>query len=159
MADDGRWELRYNVDTKQFDFSQLEAIQHPDSNDNNDNIIIEVTATLTRTDGASASSQFLVTIYDDGPKITGTDDLLVDETGDLKSVTGLLTKDFGADVEGAVVKFTAENAEWDVETRTLTDNDGYWKLVYNAQSEDEYQFTQLKAIPHADTLDNNDFLE
>ncbi|KTD48865.1 structural toxin protein RtxA [Legionella rubrilucens] len=55
------------------EFKQLMPVQHANPQDPNDFITVPVIMTATREgDGARASSDFTVTIFDDGPRIVGT---------------------------------------------------------------------------------------
>ncbi|KTC94111.1 DUF5801 repeats-in-toxin domain-containing protein [Legionella erythra] len=55
------------------EFKQLIPVQHANANDPNDFITVPVIMTATReADGAKASCDFTVTIFDDGPRIVGT---------------------------------------------------------------------------------------
>ncbi|KTD15494.1 DUF5801 repeats-in-toxin domain-containing protein, partial [Legionella hackeliae] len=82
-ANDGSWSLKYNADTQNYEFTQLQAFQHADSTNPDDSMAIPVSVTLTRTDGAVATSTFNITMYDDGPRIETTSQVLnltVDES-------------------------------------------------------------------------------
>lgn len=65
-ADDGTWTITVNNDGT-YTFEQLAVIDHPNDANPNDSIGIDVTATATDNEGDTATSQFTVTVFDDGP--------------------------------------------------------------------------------------------
>jgi Domain of unknown function (DUF5801)/RTX calcium-binding nonapeptide repeat (4 copies) len=86
----------------------------------------------------------------------------VDETGGMHSVSGNLNVDYKGTGTTPVVTLSHNDgngnpdATWDSATHTLTDNNGYWKAVVNADG--TYTFTQLMAMHHGDPNNPNDAL-
>ena len=70
IADDGSWQAVVNSDGT-YTFTQLQAMDHPVAGsspaDHNDPILINITATVTDSDGDSVSKTFVITVLDDGP--------------------------------------------------------------------------------------------
>ena len=64
----GSWQIQVNSDGT-YTFEQTGAMEHPDSDDPNDNLPVEVTVTVISDNGLSAESSFTVNIFDDGPSI------------------------------------------------------------------------------------------
>jgi VCBS repeat-containing protein len=112
--------------------------------------LITVTATISDGDGDETSASVnlggALAFNDDGPSILETSDEAVDETGGLDSVTGNLSFIYGADGAGEV-SLEANGATWNAETTTLSDDAGFWNIVVD-EANQEYTFTQLKAMDH-----------
>ena len=104
-------------------------------------------------DGDTGMAQLAITLAADSvPVITATN-VSGDETGSLATGSGLLSVDFGADGEGAVIALAAAGATWDGETATLSADDGSWAI---AAADGEYAFTQYAPLDHADVTDPDD---
>ncbi|MDW7773517.1 MAG: retention module-containing protein, partial [Desulfobulbaceae bacterium] len=127
-ADDGSWNIVLNGDGT-YTFNLLAPQTHPDDTDPNDALPpIQVTATVTDSDGDTASTTFDITIYDDGPTVSENATVLLDDDAlaggnpggigddvDAANVTGTLAHSFGADggsitwlADGAPAGFTYE---------------------------------------------------
>ncbi len=152
-AQDGSWQLVVNPNGT-YTFTQLQAMQHPDSTDPNDSLPIKVTATVTDGDKDAVAKDFVITVYDDGPALT-VGNQQVDETGGLDVVQGTLDFAYGQDGAGSLA-LSAAGADWNPATQTLAAQDGSWQLVVNPNG--TYTFTQLQAMQHPDGTDPNDSL-
>ncbi|TVQ72232.1 MAG: retention module-containing protein, partial [Oceanospirillales bacterium] len=64
----GSWQIQINPDGT-YTFTQTGAMEHPNSDDPNDVVPVEVTVTVVSENGLSAESSFIVNILDDGPSI------------------------------------------------------------------------------------------
>ncbi|MGI6655752.1 MAG: retention module-containing protein [Desulfobulbus sp.] len=143
-ADDGSWTLRVLDDGGNYTFTQHKAMTHPDPNDPNDSLPIDITVTVTDGDGDSASGEFTINVFDDGP-VVAPEGLPVYESSDLnKSLPGSLNINYGADGFGSL-ELSASGATWNA--GTLAADDGSWIL----QVEDDagnYTFTLREPLTH-----------
>ncbi|WP_407279580.1 retention module-containing protein [Aromatoleum evansii] len=117
--------------------------------------VTTVSQTVSGTQGSFeflASTGTVTTDIDYTPSIT-TSNQIVDETGGLDTVSGLLAVNYGGDNPGTLA-LAASNATWTAGTNTLTANDGSWKIVVNSNG--TYTFTQLAPLTHPVTTDSND---
>ncbi|TSE24894.1 Poly(beta-D-mannuronate) C5 epimerase 1 [Tepidimonas sediminis] len=96
-----------------------------------------------------------VTIIDDDVSVSA-QSVQGDESEGLQILTGRLDIDFGPGDDGAV-ELEAEGATWDADSRTLSDNDGRWKIVLKDGG--VYEFLQLGALVHAVAENPDDKLE
>lgn len=67
---EGLWEIDLNLTTGFYTVTLLQPIDHPDTSDPDDIVQYPITATARDADGDTATSDFILTIRDDGPTIT-----------------------------------------------------------------------------------------
>ena len=170
--------LTLDPDTGEITQEQLRAVEHNDPLDPVESgasaAVLGSTITLTATaedgDGDTVSSGVDIgssfTFEDDGPAITGTTNVSVDEEGltggnlgdsyldggDLAgndiTADGDLGVDFGEDGPGdAAFALSAADATWDAGSNTLNADDGSWNIVVAADG--SYTFTLTGAQTHA----------
>jgi hypothetical protein len=117
MANDGTWKIV--VSGNSYTFTQLAQIDHDDETDPNDSVGIDVTVNAVNGGGSTLASRSLtVTVYDDGPTaifpqyavVKNATDLVdpVIVTGLKLDLDGLLTGNYGADVNGGTVRFSQD---------------------------------------------------
>ena len=97
-----------------------------------------------------------VTIIDDDIALTSAVSE-VDETDGLDQVSGNLTVNYSGSGSTPVISLKADDATWDPDTRTLTDDNGAWQIVM--ANNGAYTFTQLKAMNHPLIANSDDAVE
>ncbi|MBI9078945.1 MAG: FecR domain-containing protein [Pseudodesulfovibrio sp.] len=102
--------------------------------------------TIANTDGDTASAQLSIELAPDSEPVISVTDSTGSEADDPMIVTGTLSADFGADIEGSSIVLTAANANWS--GNTLTADDNSWNITLNGS---EYTFTQSLPLNHSDS--------
>ncbi len=143
-----------NPVTGAYTVTQLGPIDHPEANETGaaDPLRMKVNFTVTDGDGDTSSNSIQIDILDDAPILVSApttglslneDDLILgnDETTpkEALSATGNLNISLGAD--GGSIALSAPAAEWNSTNKTLTANDGSWKVTLN--SDGTYKFELL----------------
>ena len=114
---------------------------------------VDIDYVVEDADGDTGMARLSIVLAADSAPVITTSDVSGDETGSLVTGSGLLSVDFGADAQDAVIMLAAAGATWDNETATLTANDGTWSI---SAGNGEYAFTQLAPLDHADLTDPDD---
>ncbi|MCX5819878.1 MAG: retention module-containing protein [Deltaproteobacteria bacterium] len=150
LANDGTWKMELDNNNFSYTFTQLAAIDHPNHNNPDDPIFLNIKATVTDSDGSSVNEWASIRIDDDGPSICHVVNLTVDETGGLDTMNGHLDFAYGADgpADIGAIKLSADGASWDGATNTLTGAGGAWTMVVTDTVSGAYTFTQLAAMDH-----------
>jgi len=166
-------------DTGAYTYTQFAAIDHPDTNSNGERVVLNFGIDVTDKDGDSVSTTIQVDVYDDGPQLTNTEELCVDETNlPGESDTGTITADFGADGVGDVYGTGANTFSYNgsVANGQLTSNGNpvsvsvngagdyvgtaggntVFTLTFNPSG--SYTFNLLGELDHADPNDPNDII-
>jgi Ca2+-binding RTX toxin-like protein len=102
--------------------------------------------TIANADGDTASAQLSIELAPDSEPVISVTDSTGSEADDPMIVTGTLSADFGADIEGSSIVLTAANAGWS--GYTLTADDNSWDITLNGS---EYTFTQSLPLDHSDS--------
>jgi T1SS-143 domain-containing protein len=122
---DNAWTLQVNGDGT-YTFTQLQALDHPNSSDPNDPLDIKITAVATDGDGDSISKDFKVTVFDDGPTFDHApqDAPLGNEAG--SHFTGDLGVNFGYDgpADNSALQLGDINGD-SLVGKTVVDNHGH----------------------------------
>ena len=144
-ANDGSWTLGVN-DNMSYTFTQHQVMSHPDTEDPNDTIVINVTANVVDSDGSTTGDQtFKITVNDDGPVVTDYDGVINNSVNN--SLNGILDYGLGEDGLGSIsfsmasssVPLTS-NGNAIQTTSVDTDGDGLETLVgYVDQNNNGYE--------------------
>ncbi len=165
-AGDGSWTIELKADGS-YDFKLLKnTLAHGPGNNGQNDLKIDVSYVATDGDLDKLDGKFTITIVDDEPVVIGNvtsgltlnEDDLVGGNDDAApretlSLTGDLNISLGAD--GGSVSLSASNATWSANDKTLTANDGSWKITLNNNG--TYKFDLLdNTLAHApgDNLEN-----
>jgi T1SS-143 domain-containing protein len=175
-----------NTATGAYTFTQLAALDHPDTSNPDDVLGMNFGFTVTDADGDSANGNLVVFVKDDGPSV-GSATLNVDETnatdtvgtandgiwatatsGTPLSATGNINVSFGQDGKGSVqltggpTGLTHHGAAVGV---TLVEggaigklSDGTLVFQLSLNKDGSYTFKQYASLDHADSSDHNDLL-
>ena len=164
-----------------FTFTQLHAIDHPDTVNPNDVVTLNFGATATDSDGDTASTTLQVRVFDDGPQISQAvtqvdEDTLA--TGNNIVATGTVPHSFGQDGAGSITatglfqaKFQQNGASVNLTSNgnpvTVTNNANSYTGTANGQTiftitidpaTGAYTYTQFQPVDHPDGTDPNDVI-
>ena len=162
-----------------YNFQQTGALDHPNSNDHNDNIALTFGFRATDGDGDSRDGTIRVNVLDDGPE-AGSSRITIDEDVDLnRNFTGNLFRDYGADDVGgevfaggfngqSVFSFEGVNSltvNGESVTVRMENGDYVGRLGNNSEvfrldvgTDGQYRFTQSQALDHPDPNQPNEII-
>ncbi len=169
-------------DNGNYNFTQFDVIDHPDTTNPNDFVTLNFGVSANDKDGDTASTTLSIDVYDDGPTISNKarpiDESDADANGEL-SYSHKLNFDFGEDGAGSIGTNGTFQTKYQVggnnqqlksggEDVTVTNtNTSYvgktasgatvFTLVINPIS-GEYTYTQFQAIDHPDANDADDVI-
>ena len=161
-----------------YKFTQLGALDHSDTNDNNEALFLDFGVTATDSDGDTGAGTVRITVLDDAP-IIGNDEHTVDETNLVNGVVTLndsVSVDFGEDGRGSVMttgQFSSTGSQTNgnlssggVDIVVTQTANGYvgaagGVTVFALDIDSvtgNYTFRQYENLDHADGNDDNDVI-
>ncbi len=109
-----------------YTFTQIEPLDHSDTNSDNEALFLDFGVTATDGDGDTGTGTVRITVLDDGPSIvTRAQEVYEDNIGDASAtITGTLTHGFGQDGPGAIEPNGNTSAKFSVggQDQVLTSN-------------------------------------